>query len=66
MSGKEVIRMFACCCDPKSFAEHFQCKTEETKDGVVIKVTAKDPEKAEALKKLYSAYQTLSGGKCCQ
>ncbi len=57
--------MFACCCDPKSFAEHFQYKTEETKDGVVIKITAKDPEKAEALKKLYSACQTLSGGKCC-
>ena len=38
--------MFACCCDPKSFAEHFECKAEETKDGVVIKVTAKDPEKA--------------------
>jgi hypothetical protein len=58
--------MFACCCDPKSFAQHFKCKTEETKDGVVIEITAKDPEKAEALKKLYSAYQTLSGGKCCQ
>lgn len=57
--------MCICCCDPKNFAEHFQCKAEETKDGVLIKVTAKDPEKAEALKKLFSACQTLSGGKCC-
>jgi len=38
---------------------------KETKDGVVIKITAEDPEKAETRKKLYSAYQTLSGGKCC-
>jgi len=57
--------MFMCCCDHKSFAEHFECKAEETKDGVQIKITAKDPEKAEALKKLFSACQTLSGGKCC-
>jgi hypothetical protein len=54
-----------CCCDHKSFAEHFECKAEETKDGVQIKITAKDPEKTEALKKLFSACQTLSGGKCC-
>jgi len=57
--------MFSCCCDPKSLAENFDCKTEETKDGGQIKITAKDPEKAEALKKLFSACQTLSGGKCC-
>jgi len=57
--------MFAYCCDPKSLGEHFECKTEETKDGVVMKITAKDPEKAEALKKLFSACQTLSRGKCC-
>jgi len=57
--------MFSCCCVPKDFAEHFQCKAEETKDGVQIKITAKDPEKAEALKKLFSACQTLSGEKCC-
>jgi len=50
---------------PQDFTEHFQCKAEETKDGVQIKITAKDPEKAEALKKLFSACQTLSGGKCC-
>jgi len=57
--------MFICCCDPKSFAEHFQCQTEQTKEGMVIKITAKDPEKKEALKKLFSACQTLSGGRCC-
>jgi hypothetical protein len=50
---------------PKDFADQFECKTEETKDGIAMKITAKDPEKAEALKKLFSAFQTLSGGKCC-
>ncbi len=59
------MNMFSCCCMPKDFADQFECKTEETKDGIQMKITAKDPEKAEALKKLFSAYQTLSGGKCC-
>lgn len=56
--------MFSFCCDPKSFAENFEYKSEEVKDGIQIKITAKDPEKAEALKKLFSACKTL-GGKCC-
>jgi len=57
--------MISCCCVPKDFADQFECQVEETKDGINMKITAKDPEKAEALKKLYSACQTLSGGKCC-
>jgi len=56
--------MFSFCCDSKSFAENFEYKSEEVKDGIQIKITAKDPEKAEALKKLFSACKTL-GGKCC-
>jgi len=59
------MNMFSCCCVPKDFVDQFECKVEETKDGINMKITAKDPEKAEALKKLYSACQTLSGGKCC-
>jgi hypothetical protein len=54
------------CCDPESFPKDVECKSEETKDGVQIKITAKDPEKAEALKKLFSACKTLSGEACCK
>jgi hypothetical protein len=54
------------CCGSGSFAQDVECKSEEIKDGVQITITAKDPEKAEALKKLYSACKTLSGESCCK
>ena len=64
--GKEVRSMSFTCCGPESFAKDVECKSEEIKDGVQITITAKDPKKAEALKKLYSACKTLSGESCCK
>ena len=54
------------CCDPGSFGKDVECKSQETKDGMQINVTAKDPKKAEALKKLFSACKDLGGESCCK
>lgn len=54
------------CCGPESLGKDVECKSEEIKDGIQIKITAKDPEKAEALKKMFSACKTLSGESCCK
>jgi len=56
---------YACCCDPKKFSQLFEKEIEETKDGIIIKLKAKDKEKAEALKNLISASKTLFGEECC-
>lgn len=56
---------YACCCDPKKFSQLFEKEIEETKEGIIIKLKAKDKEKAEALKNLFSASQTLFGEECC-
>jgi len=56
---------YACCCDPKKFSQFFEKEIEETKDGIIIKLKARDKEKAEALKKLISASKTLFGEECC-
>ena len=55
---------FVCCCDPKKLSQLFEKEIEETKDGLVIKLKAKDKEKAEALKNLISASKTLFGEEC--
>ncbi len=57
---------FASCCDPARFREDFECKTEEVEGGVQFTVTAKDPEKAQALKKMLEARKVLCGdSNCC-
>jgi hypothetical protein len=58
--------MFCTCgCDPKKFSQLFEKEIEETKDGIIIKLKARDKEKAEALKNLISASKTLFGEDCC-
>lgn len=54
-----------CYCDPKEFRKNFDYKVEPSEKGVTISITAKDPEKAEALKKLAEAHQVLCGEDCC-
>jgi hypothetical protein len=54
-----------CWCGPAQLREDFDYKTEETEGGVQITITAKDPEKAEALKKLLEAQRVLCGDKGC-
>jgi hypothetical protein len=53
------------CCNPQDLSKDFKREIELTADGVNIKITAADPKKAEALKNLFTACQTLSGESCC-
>jgi hypothetical protein len=50
--------------DPKSLCENFNCKIEETKEGVQINITPKDPAKAESLKSLVTSWKDLFDCKC--
>ena len=54
-----------CSCHNLDFSKDFKKEIELTKDGVNIKITASDPKKAEALKNLLTACQTLCGESCC-
>jgi|GEM_PF-918684 len=49
------------CCSQKQFCEDFDCTVEETKEGVTIKIQAKDPKKLEAFKKMLAAHRELCG-----
>ena len=56
------------CCsfpmDPKSLCENFNCKIEETKEGVQINITPKDPAKSESLKSFVKSWKDLFYCKC--
>ena len=51
------------CCTQKQCISDFTCETRETKDGVTMKIKAKSPQKAQALKKMVAAHKELCG-KC--
>ncbi len=52
------------CCGRGKFTKNFKREIEKTSDGLIIKIKAKTPEKAEALKKMYEAHRELCGEEC--
>jgi hypothetical protein len=66
LKGEEVIQMPAGCCgvDWERLRQDIDCKAEATDSGVRVTLSAKDPEKAEALKKMAESCQTLCPD-CC-
>jgi hypothetical protein len=52
------------CCGQGTFGKNFEREIEKTGDGLIIKIKAKNPEKAEALKKMYEAHRELCGKEC--
>jgi hypothetical protein len=54
-----------CCSDSVEFGENFVREVEQTDDGLNIKIKARSPEKAEALKKMFEAHKELCDEKCC-
>jgi len=55
---------FSHCCGHGKLGENFGREIEKTSDGLIIKIKAKNPEKAEALKKMYEAHRELCGEEC--
>ncbi len=53
-----------CCCSHEKFNENFKHEVEQTNDGLTIKIKAKSPKKAEALKKMFEAHRELCGENC--
>jgi hypothetical protein len=51
-------------CGHGKFSKNFKHEIEKTDDGLIIKIKAKSPEKAEALKKMYEAHRVLCGEEC--
>ena len=56
------------CCgipiDFKSMCKDFNCKVQETEDGIQISLSPKDSSKAEALKSMVKACKELCGCEC--
>jgi hypothetical protein len=50
-----------CLCNHVRSNENFEHEVEQTEDGLTIKIKAKSPEKAEALKKMFEAHKELCG-----
>jgi hypothetical protein len=55
---------FSHCCGHDKFSKSFEREIEKTDDGLTIKIKAKNPEKAIALKKMYEAHRELCGEEC--
>ena len=56
--------MFNCCgINTKSFCEQFEFDVEETKEGIQVKIKAKDPNKTESLKAMVKDCRDFCG--CC-
>jgi hypothetical protein len=53
-----------CCSDFVRFEENFTREVEQTDDGLNIKIKAKSPEKADALKKMFEAHTKLCSKNC--
>ncbi len=53
-----------CRCNHGRFNENFEHEVEQTDDGLTIKIKAKSPEKAEALKKMFEAHRKLCSEDC--
>ena len=51
-------------CGYGKLGKDFAREVEKTDDGLIIKIKAKDPEKAEALKKMFEAHRELCGEEC--
>ncbi len=51
-------------CGHGMFSKNFEHEIEKTGNGLIIKIKAKNPEKAEALKKMYEAHRELCGEEC--
>ncbi len=54
------------CCVPTELTKDFDCKVEPTESGITVTLTAKDPQKAEALKTFIASSRILCGEDCCQ
>ena len=52
------------CCGHGKKGKNFEREIETTDDGLIVKIKAKTPEKAEALKKMYEAHRELCGEEC--
>lgn len=50
-----------CLCNHVRSNENFELEVEQTEDGLTIKIKAKSPEKAEALKKMFEAHKEFCG-----
>jgi len=60
--------MISCCCDKLDLCKDFECKIDETSDGINISITGKDKKKVEALKTMIKACNELKGdnsSNCC-
>ncbi|MFQ5500463.1 MAG: hypothetical protein ACE5FH_12410 [Candidatus Zixiibacteriota bacterium] len=57
--------MLCCGTIPKDLCEKFDCKVEESDNGLTINLTSDDPKKAYALKQLFKASKELCGDACC-
>jgi hypothetical protein len=55
---------FSHCCGHGKPGENFEREIEKTSDGLIIKIKARNPEKAEALKKMYEAHRKLCSEEC--
>ncbi len=51
-------------CNHEKFCKDFKHEVEQTEDGLIIKIKAKSPEKAAALKKMFEAHRELCGEDC--
>jgi hypothetical protein len=55
---------FNCCSGHGRKDKNFTRTIEKTADGLTIKIKAKTPEKASALKKMYEAHRELCDEEC--
>jgi len=55
---------FSHCCGHGKLGKNFEREIEKTDNGLIIKIKAKNPGKAEALKQMYEVHRELCGEEC--
>lgn len=52
------------CCNTEELAKNFDCKIEETKEGVAVHIAPKDPAKRADFKRFVESGQKVFKGFC--